>query len=97
MEQELAVGAENGNDEEEEEDRPSRETPRRSFESTSSSSKKRKKEWKGKGNVSNDPLLDMFNEVGGDLKVVTNSIGKMTQAMKHETAIQEEAMSEDLI
>jgi hypothetical protein len=95
MEQELAVGARNGNDEEEEEDRTSRETPRRSFDSTSSSSKKRKREWKRKGSVSNDPLLDMFNEVGSDLKVVTNSVGKMTQAMKHETFIQEEAMSED--
>jgi hypothetical protein len=94
MEQELAVGDGNGNDEEEEEDRTSRETPRRSFDSISSSSKKRKK-WKGKGSVSNDPLLDMFNEVSGDLKVVTNSVGKMAQAMEHEAAIQEKAMSED--
>jgi hypothetical protein len=94
MEQELAVGDGNGNDEEEEEDRTSRETPRRSFDSISSSSKKRKK-WNGKGSVSNDPLLDMFNEVSGDLKVVTNSVGKMAQAMEHEAAIQEKAMSED--
>jgi hypothetical protein len=95
MEQELATWAENGNDEEEEEDRTSRETPRWSFESTSSSFKKRKKEWKGKANVSNDPLLDMFIEVSGDLKVVTNSMGKMAHAMEHQAVIQEKAMSED--
>jgi hypothetical protein len=94
MEQELAVRVGNGNDEEEEEDRTSRETTRRSFDSTSSSFKKRKK-WKGKGCVSNGPLLDMFNEVSGDLKVVTNSVGKMAQAMEHESAVQEKAMSED--
>jgi hypothetical protein len=95
MELELAVGAGKSNDEEEEEDRTSRETPRRSFDSTSSSSKKRKKEGKGKGSVSNDPLLDMFNEVTGDLKVVTNLVGKIAQAMEHEAAIQEKVMSED--
>jgi hypothetical protein len=71
----------------EEENRTSRETPRQSFDSTSSSSKKRKKEWKGKGGVSNNPLLDMFNEVSGDLKVVTNSVGNMAQAIEHEAAI----------
>jgi hypothetical protein len=37
----------------------------------------------------------MFNEVSGDLKVVTNSVGKMAQAMEHEVAIQEKAVSED--
>jgi hypothetical protein len=37
----------------------------------------------------------MFNEVSGDLKVVTNSVGKMAQAMEHEASIQEKAMSED--
>jgi hypothetical protein len=95
MEQELAVEAGNGNDEEEEEDRTSRETPRRSFDSTSSSSKKHKKEWKGKVNVSNDPLLNMFNEVSGDMKVVTNSVSKMTHAMEHEATIQEKAMGMD--
>jgi hypothetical protein len=94
MEQELVVGVGNGNDEEEEEDRTSKETPRHSFNLTSSSSKKRKK-WKGNSSVSNDPLLNMFNEVSGDLKVVTNSVGKMAQAMKHEAAIQEKAMSKD--
>jgi hypothetical protein len=29
----------------------------------------------------------MFNEVSGDLKAVTNSVGKMAQAMEHEAAI----------
>jgi hypothetical protein len=96
MEQELVVGVGNGNDEEEEEDRASRETPRQSFDSTSSSSKKCKK-WKENGSVSNDPLLDMFNEVSGDLKVVTNLVGKMAQAMEHEATIQEKAMSEVLM
>jgi hypothetical protein len=95
MEQELAVEAGNGNDEKEEEDRTSRETPRRSFDSTSSSSKKHMKERKGKVNVSNDPLLNMFNEVSGDMKVVTNSMSKMTHAMEHEATIQEKAMSMD--
>jgi hypothetical protein len=94
MEQELAIGAENGNDEE---DRTSRETPRRSFDSTSSYFKKRKKEWKGKGGVSNDTLLDMFNEVSDDMKVVTNLVGKMAHAVKHEAAIQEKAMTVDLM
>ncbi|KAK3152368.1 hypothetical protein QOZ80_2BG0157980 [Eleusine coracana subsp. coracana] len=93
MEQELAVR--NDNNEEEEKDRMSRETPRRSTDSTSSSSKKRKKEWKGKETVSNDPLLNMFNEVSGELKVVTKSVGKMAHAMEHEAAIQEKATSED--
>ncbi|KAK3147171.1 hypothetical protein QOZ80_3BG0278970 [Eleusine coracana subsp. coracana] len=94
MEQELAVR--NENNEEEEEDRTSRETPRRSFDSTSSSCKKRKKELKGKETVSNDPLLDMFSEMSGELKVVTKSVvGKMAHAMKHEAVIQEKAMSED--
>jgi hypothetical protein len=37
----------------------------------------------------------MFNEVSGDLKVVINSVGKIAQAMEHEAAIQEKAMSED--
>jgi hypothetical protein len=37
----------------------------------------------------------MFNEVSGDLKIVTNSMGKMAHAMEHEAAIQEKAMSED--
>jgi hypothetical protein len=60
----------NANDEEEEEDMTT-ETPRCSFDSMSSSSKKRKKKWKGKKIASSDPLLDMFNEVSGDLKVVT--------------------------
>jgi hypothetical protein len=57
MEQELAVGARNGNDEDEEEDRTSREIPRRSFDSSSSSSKKCKKEWKGKASVSKTHFL----------------------------------------
>ncbi|RLM92473.1 uncharacterized protein C2845_PM08G20240 [Panicum miliaceum] len=91
MEQELAAG--NGNDEEEEE---AQETPRRSVDSTSSSSKKRKKEWKGKkDSVTSDPLLDMFNEVSGDLKVVTKSIGKMAQTMERDTTNQEKSMNED--
>lgn len=42
-----------------------------------------------------DPLLDMFTEVSGDMKVVTKSVGKMAQAMQHEAAIQEKIMSED--
>jgi hypothetical protein len=37
----------------------------------------------------------MFNEVSGDLNVLTNSVGKMAQAMEHEAAIQEKEMSED--
>ncbi|RLN09523.1 uncharacterized protein C2845_PM11G10720 [Panicum miliaceum] len=91
MEQELAAG--NGNDEEEEE---AQETPRRFVDSTSSSSKKRKKEWKGKkDSVTSDPLLDMFNEVSGDLKVVTKSIGKMAQTMERDTTNQEKSMNED--
>ncbi|KAK3134659.1 hypothetical protein QOZ80_5BG0409110 [Eleusine coracana subsp. coracana] len=89
MEQELNAG--NGNDQEEDEDR----TSRRSIDSTSSSSKKRKKEWKGKDTVSSDPLLDMFNEVSGELKIVTKSVGKMAQAMEHEAANQEKAISDD--
>ncbi|RLN07132.1 uncharacterized protein C2845_PM11G03250 [Panicum miliaceum] len=91
MEQELAAG--NGNDEEEEE---AQETPRRFVDSTSSSSKKRKKEWKWKkDSVTSDPLLDMFNEVSGDLKVVTKSIGKMAQTMERDTTNQEKSMNED--
>ncbi|RLM44317.1 hypothetical protein C2845_PMPSC048715 [Panicum miliaceum] len=91
MEQELAAG--NGNDEEEEE---AQETPRRSVDSTSSSSKKRKKEWKGKkDSVTSDPLLDMFNEVSGDLKIVTKLIGKMAQTMERDTTNQEKSMNED--
>jgi hypothetical protein len=56
----------NANDEEVGEDMTSVETPRRSVDSTSSSSKKQK-EWKGMKTVSSDPLLDMFNEMSGDL------------------------------
>jgi hypothetical protein len=93
LEEELARV--NANDEEEEEDMTSGETPRRSFDSTSSSSKKRKKEWKGKKTASSDPLLDMFNEVSGDLKVVTKSVGKMAQPMDREAANQEKARDED--
>jgi hypothetical protein len=93
LEEELAPV--NANDEEEEEDMTSGETPRCSFDSTSSSSKKRKKEWKGKKTASSDPLLDMFNEVSGDLKVVTKSVGKMAQAMDRETANQEKARDEN--
>jgi hypothetical protein len=93
LEEELAPV--NANDEEEEEDMTSGETPRRSFDSTSSSSKKRKKEWKGKKTASSDPLLDMFNEVSGDLKVVTKSVGKMAQPMDREAANQEKARDED--
>jgi dsRNA-specific ribonuclease len=37
----------------------------------------------------------MFNEVSGDLKVVTNSMGKMAHAMEHQAVIHEKAMSED--
>jgi hypothetical protein len=37
----------------------------------------------------------MFNEVSGDLNIVTNLVGKMTQAMKYEVGIHEKAMSED--
>jgi hypothetical protein len=37
----------------------------------------------------------MFNKVSGDLKVVTNSMGKMAHAIEHQAAIQEKAMSED--
>ena len=92
LQQELAPV--HGNDEEEEEDMTSRETPRRSVDSTSSSSKKHK-EWKGKETASSDPLLDMFNEVSGDLKVVTKSVGQMAQAMNHEVANQEKARDED--
>jgi hypothetical protein len=93
MEQELAPGK--GNDEEEEDDRTFREIPRRSIDSTSSNSKKSKKEWKGKTSVSNDSLLDIFNEVSSDMKVVTNSVGKIAHAMEHAVAIQEKAMRED--
>ena len=93
LEEELAPV--NANDEEEEEDMTYGETPRRSIDSTSSSSKKRKKEWKGKEIASSDPLLDMFNEVSGDLKVVTKSVGKMAQAMDREAANQEKARDED--
>jgi hypothetical protein len=56
---------------------------------------KRKKKWKGNASESNDSLLDMFNEISGDLKVVTNSVGKIVQAIEHDAAIQEKAMSED--
>jgi hypothetical protein len=64
------------------------ETPRRYVDSTSSSSKKRKKEWKGMktASSSSDPLLDVFNEVSGDLKVATMSIGKMAQAIGREAS-----------
>jgi hypothetical protein len=65
----------NTNDEEEEDDMTFGET---------SSSKKRKKEWKGKNTASSYPLLGMFNDVSGDLKVVTNSIRRMAQAMDHD-------------
>ncbi|XP_008670228.1 uncharacterized protein [Zea mays] len=85
----------NANDEEDGEDMTSVETPRRSVDSTSSSSKKRKKEWKGKKTSSSDPLLDVFNEVSGDLKVATMSIGKMAQAMDREASNQEKARDED--
>ncbi|KAL5655583.1 hypothetical protein ACJX0J_034902, partial [Zea mays] len=85
----------NANDEENGEDMTSVETPRRSVDSTSSSSKKRKKEWKGMKTSSSDPLLDVFNEVSGDLKVATMSIGKMAQAMDREASNQEKARDED--
>ncbi|PWZ08296.1 hypothetical protein Zm00014a_034885 [Zea mays] len=85
----------NANDEEDGEDMISVETPRRSVDSTSSSSKKRKKEWKGMKTSSSDPLLDVFNEVSGDLKVATMSIGKMAQAMDREASNQEKARDED--
>ena len=85
----------NANDEEDGEDMTSVETPRRSVDSTSSSSKKRKKEWKGMKTASSDPLLDVFNEVSGDLKVATMSIGKMAQAMDREASNQEKARDED--
>ncbi|PWZ56395.1 hypothetical protein Zm00014a_009944 [Zea mays] len=85
----------NANDEEDGEDMTSVETPRRSVDSTSSSSKKRKKEWKGKKTSSSDPLLDVFNEVSGDLKVATMLIGKMAQAMDREASNQEKARDED--
>jgi hypothetical protein len=93
MEQELAAGK--GNDEDEEDDRTFREIPRRSIDSTSSSSKKSKKEWKGKTSILNDSLLDIFNEVSSDMKVVTNSVGKIAHAMEHVVAIQEKAMREN--
>jgi hypothetical protein len=93
LEEELAPV--NANDEEEEGNMTFGETPRRSFDATSSSSKKRKKEWKGKKTASSDPLLDMFNEVSDDLKVVTKSVGKMPQAMDREAANQEKARDED--
>jgi hypothetical protein len=93
LEEELAPV--NANDEEEEEDMTSGETPRRSFDSTSSSSKKWKKEWKGKKTASSDPLLNMFNEVSGDLKVVTKLVGKMVQAMDCEATNQEKERDED--
>jgi hypothetical protein len=78
----------NANDEEVGEDMISVETPRRYVDSTSSSSKKRKKEWKGMktASSSSDPLLDVFNEVSGDLKVATMSIGKMAQAIGREAS-----------
>jgi hypothetical protein len=38
---------------------------------------KRKKEGKVNASESNDSLLDMFIEISGDLKVVTNSVGKI--------------------
>ncbi|ONM35208.1 uncharacterized protein [Zea mays] len=85
----------NANDEENGEDMTSLETPRRSVDSTSSSSKKRKKEWKGMKTSSSDPLLDVFNEVSGELKVATMSIGKMAQAMNLEASNQEKARDED--
>jgi len=85
----------NANDEEDGEHMTSVETPRRSVDSTSSSSKKRKKEWKGMKTSSSDPLLDVFNEVSGDLKVATMSIGKMAQAMDREASNQEKARDED--
>jgi hypothetical protein len=85
----------NANDEEVAEDMTSVETPRRSVDSTSSSSKKRKKLWKGMKTASSDPLLDVFNEVSGDLKVATMSIGKMVQAMDREASNQEKARDED--
>jgi hypothetical protein len=93
LEEELAPV--NANDEEEEQEMTFGETPRRSFDSTSSSSKKWKKEWKEKKTAPSDPLLDMFNEVSDDLKVVTKSVGKMAQAMDHEAANQEKARDED--
>jgi hypothetical protein len=85
----------NANDEEVGEDMTFVETPRRYVDSTSSSSKKRKKEWKGMKTASSDPLLDVFNEVSGDLKVATMSIGKMAQAMDREASNQEKARDED--
>ncbi|KAL5665404.1 hypothetical protein ACJX0J_025512, partial [Zea mays] len=85
----------NVNDEEVGEDMTSVETLRRSVDSTSSSSKKRKKEWKGMKTASSDPLLDVFNEVSGDLKVATMSIGKMSQDMDRQASNQEKARDED--
>jgi hypothetical protein len=93
LEEELAPV--NASDEEDKEDMTFGETPRRSFDSMLSSSKKRKKEWKGKKTASSDPLLDMFNEMSDDLKVVTKSVGKMAHAMDCEAANQEKARDED--
>jgi hypothetical protein len=42
-----------------------------------------------------DPLLDVFNELTGDLKVATMSIGKMAQAMDREASNHEKARDEN--
>jgi hypothetical protein len=55
----------------------------------------RPNKWKGMNTSSSDPLLDVFNEVSGDLKVATMSIGKMAQAMDLEASNQEKARDED--
>jgi hypothetical protein len=95
LEQELAV--EQDNHQEEDEDRMSRETPRRSTDSASSSFKKRKTDGKGKDCVSasSNPLLDMLNEILGNLKGVATNVGKMAVAMEREAAIQEKISNED--
>jgi hypothetical protein len=38
---------------------------------------------------SSDPLLDMLNEVQGDLKGVAMNVGKMTAVMEREAELQE--------
>jgi hypothetical protein len=83
LEEELAPG--NANDEEEEEDMPFGDI-QTFFWLNVIWLEEAEERVKRKEDCISDPLLDRFNEVSGDLKVVTNLVGRMAQTMDREAA-----------
>uniref|UniRef100_J3M572 Uncharacterized protein n=1 Tax=Oryza brachyantha TaxID=4533 RepID=J3M572_ORYBR len=65
-------------------------TPRWSVDSTALSSKKRKKDkdiYKWKGTLPSDPFMDVFVDVQGDLKSVSQHVGTMAASMQRKVEI----------